>query len=143
MEELILLTHTTTIRVRYADTDKMGIVYYAKYLEYFEVARTEMLRSMGLPYREIEEKGFELPVASASINYFKGAAYDDELQITASLEPKHSPRVEIQYEVRISGSEELIAKGETTLVFVDVKTGKPTRAPQFYLDAIANNLSLH
>jgi acyl-CoA thioester hydrolase len=132
-----VLSHTTTIRVRYADTDKMGIVYYAKYLEYFEVARTEMLRSMGLPYREIEEKGFELPVAAASIKYYEGAAYDDELLITASLTPKHSPRVEIHYEVRLNGEDDLIAEGDTTLVFVDAITGKPTRAPQFYLDAIS------
>lgn len=114
----------------------MGIVYYAKYLEYFEVARTEMLRAMGLPYREIEAKGYELPVVSASIKYFKGAAYDDELLITASLDPKDSPRVEIHYEVKRSSDGELVAEGETTLVFVDGKTGKPTRAPQFYLDAI-------
>ena len=114
----------------------MGIVYYAKYLEYFEVARTEMLRSLGLPYREIEEKGYELPVSEASIKYYKGAGYDDELLITASLTPKHSPRVEIHYEVKKSDGE-LIAEGETTLVFIDRTTGKPTRAPQFYLDAIA------
>jgi len=130
-----VLSHTTTLRVRYADTDKMGIVYYAKYLEYFEVARTEMLRSLGLPYREIEEKGYELPVASASIKYYKGAGYDDELLIVASLTPKLSPRVEIHYEVKRTDGE-LIAEGETTLVFVDRATGKPTRAPQFYLDAI-------
>jgi acyl-CoA thioester hydrolase len=115
----------------------MGVVYYAKYLEYFEVARTEMLRSMGLPYREIEEKGYELPVSEASIKYYKGAGYDDELQITASLTPKNSPRVEIHYEVKRASDGELVAEGETTLVFVDAKTGKPTRAPQFYLDVIA------
>lgn len=130
-----MLTHITTLRVRYADTDKMGVVYYAKYLEYFEVARTEMLRSFGLPYKEIEEKGYELPVSEASIKYYKGAGYDDELLITASLTPKHSPRVEIHYEVKKSDGE-LIAEGKTTLVFVDAKSGKPTRAPQFYLDAI-------
>jgi len=132
-----VLSHTTTIRVRYADTDKMGIVYYAKYLEYFEVARTELLRSLGLPYREIEDRGFALPVAGASIKYYKGAVYDNELLITASMTPKHSPRIEIHYEIRLNGEKELIAEGETTLVFVDAATGKPTKAPQFYLDAIA------
>jgi acyl-CoA thioester hydrolase len=113
----------------------MGIVYYAKYLEYFEVARTEMLRSLGLPYREIEAMGFELPVSSASLRYYKGAVYDDELLITATLIPKRSPRVEIHYSVKRNEGE-LIAEGETTLVFVDGKTGKPVRAPQFYLDVI-------
>ncbi|MFI5263403.1 MAG: acyl-CoA thioesterase [Candidatus Kapaibacterium sp.] len=132
-----MLTHTTTIRVRYADTDKMGIVYYGKYFEYFEVARTEMLRSLGLPYREIEAKGFELPVATASIKYYKGAVYDDELLITATLIPKHSPKVEIHYEVKRKADNEVIAEGETTLVFVDAVSAKPVKAPQFYLDVIS------
>jgi acyl-CoA thioester hydrolase len=114
----------------------MGIVYYAKYLEYFEVARTEMLRSMGLPYRDIEAKGFELPVASASIKYYKGAKYDDELLIKATLVPKHSPKVEIHYEVKRKVDDEVLAEGETTLVFVDAVSGKPVKAPQFYLDVI-------
>jgi acyl-CoA thioester hydrolase len=112
----------------------MGVVYYAKYLEYFEVARTEMLRAMGLPYLEIEAQGFALPVASASIKYYKGAIYDDELFITAKLTPKESPKVEIHYEVSRDGN--LIAEGETILVFVDIATGKPVKAPGFYLDVI-------
>ncbi|MDP4220971.1 MAG: thioesterase family protein [Bacteroidota bacterium] len=127
-------SHTITLRVRYADTDQMGIVYYAKYLEYFEVARTEMLRSMGLPYREIEEKGFALPVASASIKYYKGALYDDELHVTATISPSDSPKIDILYSIK-RGSE-VIAEGETKLVFVDKLSGRPVRAPQFYLDAI-------
>lgn len=114
----------------------MGIVYYAKYLEYFEVARTEMLRAHGLPYSHIEEQGFALPVASASIDYIKGAVYDDELLITASFVPKHSPKVEIHYEIRRSSDNEMIATGDTLLVFVDIATGKPVKAPKFYLDAI-------
>ena len=128
-------SHTTTLRVRYADTDQMGVVYYAKYLEYFEVARKEMLRSMGLPYRDIEAKGFALPVASASIKYYKGAVYDDELHITALISGSDSPKIEIHYDVK--RNDELIAEVETTLVFVDKITGRPVRAPQFYLDAIA------
>jgi acyl-CoA thioester hydrolase len=132
-----LLSHTTSVRVRYADTDKMGVVYYAKYLEYFEVARTEMLRSIGLPYLEIEAKGFALPVASASIKYYKGAIYDDELFITAKLTPKESPKVEIHYEVKRDGN--LIAEGETVLVFVDIVTSKPVKAPEFYLKVIGGS----
>jgi len=132
-----LLTYTTTIRVRYVDTDKMGVVYYGKYFEYFEVARTEMLRALGLPYREIESKGFELPVSTASIKYYKGAVYDDELLVTATLIPKHSPKVEIHYEVKRKSDNEIIAEGETTLVFVDALSGKPVKAPQFYLDVIS------
>ena len=126
------MRHTTTLRVRYADTDKMGIVYYAKYLEYFEVARTEMLRAFGLPYREIEAAGFELPVASASVKYYKGAKYDDEIEVTAEFEPQDSPRVPITYQVRDKVTGDLLADGETTLVFINVATGKPSRPPEVW-----------
>jgi len=124
--------HTTTLRVRYADTDKMGIVYYAKYLEYFEVARTEMLRAFGLPYREIEAAGYELPVASASIKYYKGAKYDDEIEVAAEFTPSDSPRIEITYEVRDKITNDLLAEGETTLVFINMKSGRPSRPPEVW-----------
>ncbi len=131
-----MLSHTTTIRVRYADTDQMGIVYYAKYLEYFEVARTEFLREMGLPYRSLEEAGYLLPVADASIKYFKGATYDDDLLVTASLEPQNSPRLPISYSIRRVSDDALIAEGATTLVFTDKRSGRPVRPPKAYLDAV-------
>jgi acyl-CoA thioester hydrolase len=114
----------------------MGVVYYGKYLEYFEVARTELLRSLGLPYRNVEEAGFALPVASASIKYYKGAVYDDELLVTARLSPKHSPKVEIQYEVKRASDNVVLCEGETLLVFIDKISGKPVKAPKIYLDAI-------
>lgn len=126
------MRHTTTLRVRYADTDKMGIVYYGKYFEYFEVARTEMLRAFGLPYREIEAAGYELPVASASIEYYKGAHYDDEIQVIAEFTPADSPRIEIRYEVRDKTSNELLAEGETMLVFVSSATGRPAKPPEVW-----------
>jgi acyl-CoA thioester hydrolase len=130
--------HTTTLRVRYADTDKMGIVYYAKYPEYFEVARTEMLRAFGLPYREIEAAGCELPVASAAIRYYKGAKYDDEITVTAEFTPANSPRVEIRYEVRDTVSNELLAEGETTLVFVSSSTGRPAKPPEIWRKVVGS-----
>ena len=126
------MRHTTTLRVRYADTDKMGIVYYAKYLEYFEVARTEMLRAFGLPYRDLEAAGFELPVASASIKYYKGAKYDDEIEVVAEFTPQDSPRVPINYQVRDKATGELLAEGETTLVFINTQTGRPSRPPEVW-----------
>lgn len=127
-----MFSHSTTLRVRYADTDQMGVVYYAKYLEYFEVARTDMLRAFGLPYSEIEERGYILPVASAQIKYYTGAKYDEELDVTASFTPSESPKIEIIYTVTRKSDGILIADGATTLVFVDRKTNKPTRAPGFY-----------
>ncbi len=130
------LIHSTRLRVRYADTDQMGVVYYAKYLEYFEVARTEALRAIGLPYAELERIGFMLPVAEATVTYYKGARYDDELLVTAVLKPTHSPRVHITYEVTFAQTGEIAAKGETTLVFVNAVTGKPVRPPKEYFDAL-------
>ncbi len=127
--------HTSRIRVRYADTDKMGIVYYGKYFEYFEVARTELLRECGLPYSVIEAAGYGLPVSEASARYYRGAKYDDELRITARIPSIPGPRLAIDYEVRLAGGE-LLAEGKTTLVFVSNETGRPTRPPQIYKDAL-------
>jgi acyl-CoA thioester hydrolase len=134
--DILTIEHTTMIRVRYADTDQMGMVYYGKYFEYFEVARTEMLRACGLPYAEIEAAGYWLPVSDASIGYLRSAKYDDLLRVVARMPATVSPRLEISYEVRLDSTGDLIAKGSTTLVMVSSATGKPTRPPQIYRDAI-------
>lgn len=133
--------YTTLLRVRYADTDKMGVVYYGKYLEYFEVARTEMLREYGLPYADLEAQGYMLPVSAANARYFKGARYDDLLAITATMEHRVSPALEIHYEVRRHGDPELLAEGSTTLVFVDARTSRPTRPPKYYIEKVEAFLS--
>ena len=114
----------------------MGIVYYAKYLEYFEVARTETLRAIGLPYVELEHLGFMLPVADASIKYHNGAAYDDEIDITATLEPANSPRVPITYRAIRKKDGVLLAEGSTTLVFVNRDTNRPCKPPAIYLEKV-------
>jgi acyl-CoA thioester hydrolase len=132
------IEHVTHIRVRYADTDQMGMVYYGKYFEYFEVARTEMLRACGLPYAKIEAAGFWLPVSEASAKYLRSAKYDDLLRVTARMPAIVSARLAITYEARLDATDELIAEGATTLVFVSSKTGKPTRPPQMYREALEN-----
>ena len=134
------VSHTSYLRVRYADTDQMGIVYYGKYFEYFEVARTEMLRECGLPYSKIEEAGYALPVLSASAKYLKGAKYDDLLRIETSMPVRHSPRLEITYSVYNNGSGELLSTGETVLGFL--QSGRPSRPPEFYTDAIQHYLNI-
>lgn len=130
--------YTAFLRVRYADTDKMGIVYYGKYFEYFEVARTEMLREMGLPYSEIEAAGYELPVLNASAKYLNGARYDDLLRIETEMPRVASPRLEIAYRVYRDASGELLATGDTTLGFILRSTGRPARPPKNYLDILEN-----
>jgi acyl-CoA thioester hydrolase len=136
----VVFEYIAELRVRYADTDKMGVVYYGKYFEYFEVARTEMLREYGLPYAELEASGVMLPVSEASAKYFKGAKYDDLLKITCRMPHRPSPKMEISYEVRRGESNELLATGETTLVFVDAATGRPVRPPKRYTDRVEHHL---
>lgn len=131
-----MLSHKTSIRVRYADTDKMQFVYNGKYFEYFEVGRTELLRSAGLPYSEVEKQGFQLPLIEAGIKYFQPAVYDDLLEIEAIVKEIFSPRLHIEYVVRNSLNGEKIAEGFTNHVFIKVETKKATRPPKIYLDAL-------
>jgi acyl-CoA thioester hydrolase len=130
------IEHVTDIRVRYADTDQMGIVYYGKYFEYFEVARTELLRACGLPYKAIESAGYGLPVTEASAKYLRSARYDDLLSITARIPKSIGSRLEIDYSVNLENTGELIAEGRTILVFVLSATGKPSRPPEIYRKAL-------
>ncbi len=131
-----MLTHTTELRVRYADTDKMQFVYNGKYLEYFEVGRTELLRSTGLSYSELEKNGYQLPLIEANVKYKNPAYYDDVLEIEASVKELYSPRVRIEYVIRRKETKELIAEGYTTHIFIKADTKKAVRPPQIYIDAL-------
>ncbi len=116
----------TEVRVRYEETDNMGIVYYANYLVWFEVARTEYLRSLGVSYREIEEKGGYLMVASASCKYMAPARYDDIVRIQSWIPDVKSSSLRFEYKLFIK--DKLIATGESVHVFTD-KSAKPKRLP--------------
>lgn len=117
------------IRVRYGETDKMGYVYYGNYATYFEVARVETLRSLGISYKKIEDDGVMLPVLEFKIKYFKPAFYDDELTIKTRITSLPGVRIHFEYET-YNGDKVLLNKAETTLVFVDIKTGKPCNIPE-------------
>ena len=125
----------TKVRVRYGETDQMGYVYYGNYPLYYEVARTEMIRKLGWPYKKIEESGVMLPVLSLNVKYIKAAFYDDELSIKTIVRKLPAARIEFEYEV-YNQQNELINKGDTSLVFVDMKTMKPTIAPKGFFDDI-------
>lgn len=131
-----MFSHKTTIRVRYADTDKMQFVYNGKYLEYFEVGRTELLRSTGLPYSEVEKAGYQLPLIEAGIKYKNPAVYDDILEIEAAVNELYSPKVHIEYVIRRKNSGELIAEGFTTHIFIKIDTKKAVRPPKIYIEAL-------
>jgi len=121
----------TPIRVRYADTDQMKTVYYAKFFEYFEQGRSDLLRELGMPYPEIERMGYFLPVIEAHAEYRRSARYDDLLSVKTMLREEPQAKVRIDYEVR--QGKELLATGHTVHGFVQASTGRPTRAPGEFL----------
>ena len=131
-----MIKNITNIRVRYADTDKMQFVYNGKYFEYFEVGRTEMLRSIGLSYVEVEKAGYQLPLIEAGVKYFTPALYDDVLEIEAKVKELHSPKVHIEYRVTRSNGEELIAEGFTTHAFIKADSKKVARPPKIYIETL-------
>lgn len=133
-----MISNKTLIRVRYADTDKMQFVYNGKYLEYFEVGRTELFRSVGFPYKIIESQGYQLPLVEAGLKYFSPATYDDLLEIEARVEELYVPRPKVIYTVKNSETGQLIAEGFTTHVFINSETKKAVRPPKFYVEALSS-----
>ena len=119
------------VRVRYAETDQMGVVYPGNYAQYFEMGRVEWLRNIGISYRWMEENGVMLPVVSLSMNYKKPARYDDLLTVKTIFKKQASVKIEFDYEI-YNEKAELLTTGHSMLVFVDVKTGRPI-LPQQYL----------
>ena len=119
----------SSVRVRYAETDKMGVVYYANYFVWFEVARADLLRSLGWTYREMEHAGVTLPVIEAHCRYHRGAHYDDELEVKAVGRMLSPVRMEFTYEVLRRGDSTLAASGRTVHAAVD-PTGRPCRLPE-------------
>ncbi|HET9262843.1 MAG TPA: thioesterase family protein [Vicinamibacterales bacterium] len=118
----------SVVRVRYAETDKMGVVYYANYLVWFEVARADLLRSLGWTYREMEHSGVSLPVIEAHCEYHRPARYDDELEIHASGRLLSPVRMEFTYQVRRIADDLVAATGRTVHAALD-STGRPCRLP--------------
>jgi acyl-CoA thioester hydrolase len=117
----------TTIRVRYAETDRMGLLHHAHYLVYFEQARTELLRSFGLTYRDLEDKGYLLVLTKVEVRYKRPAHYDDVLTIRTTVERTTAVRIDHRYEVLRDGL--LLAEGATTLACVD-RDGRPQALPE-------------
>ncbi len=120
------------VRVRYADTDQMGFVYYGNYLRWFEIGRTEMLRQHGMSYREVEAAGIRLPVLEARCRYRKPARYDDEVVIETTLAELGRASMRFAYRVLRQPDGELLAEGETEHCFLDPR-GRPVRPPAFFL----------
>jgi acyl-CoA thioester hydrolase len=124
------------VRVRYAETDQMGVVYHANYLVWFEVGRTDLLRSFGWTYREMESTGVRLPVLEAHCEYRRPARYDDELEIHTHGRLLSPVRLEFTYDVRLKEDQRLVATGYTRHAAVDL-TGRPCRLPVRVRDVFA------
>jgi acyl-CoA thioester hydrolase len=120
---------TTQIRVRYAETDQMGVVYYGNYAQYFEVGRAESIRKLGYTYKDMEEEGIIMPVVEMQIRYIRPAKYDDLLTIKTMLNelPLHH-KITFFHEV-YNENQELLTKGEVTLFFMDAKTMAKSKLP--------------
>ncbi|WP_326987758.1 acyl-CoA thioesterase [Chryseobacterium sp. MP_3.2] len=133
------MIHTThTLRVRYGETDAMRYVYYGNYAEYLEVARVELFRTLGIPYDEIENQGIWLPVSEYSIKYMKPALYDELLEIHTYIKKIPGVRIEFEYEI-YNPSKQKISTAKTTLFFLDSKTNKVVKCPDFLMKIIERN----
>jgi acyl-CoA thioester hydrolase len=117
------------LRVRYAETDQMGVAWHGEYLAWFEVARTDLLRGFGTTYRELEAQGLRLPVIAAEARYLRPARYDDLLQVTARIARMTRVRMAFDYEVRREGEAAPLATGRTEHAVVDLR-GRPCRLPE-------------
>ena len=125
----------TTVRVRYAETDKMGYVYYGNYTHYYEVGRVEALRQLGTSYKEMEDNGVMLPVYTCSIKYLKPALYDDLLMIKTTIKELPTAKISFDYEI-YNQKNELLNMGNTVLVFINMSTNKPCPAPESFIEKI-------
>jgi acyl-CoA thioester hydrolase len=130
-----MIEHWTKIRVPYAHTDMMGIVNNSRYLEYFEIARTELVRNLGMSYKKIEEAGVMLPLIEANLKFKKGAAYDDLLDIRAFIDEMPKLKMKINYEIFVK--DVLLCEGFTSHVFVRSDTFRPVRIPDFFIKLLS------
>ena len=122
--------HQYQVRVRYSETDQMGVVYHGNYAQYFEMGRVEWLRNLGVSYKWMEENGIMLPVVSLNMNYKKPARYDDLLTVKTILKNQTTVKIEFDYEI-YNEMGELLTIANSILVFVDMKTGRPTAPPEY------------
>jgi acyl-CoA thioester hydrolase len=132
-----MFTYDTQIRVRYAETDQMGYLYYGHYAQYYEVGRAEMIRSLGISYKEMEAVyGIMMPVMSLQMRYVRPALYDELLTIRTTLRQLPESTMTFHHEV-FNEKKKLVNGGSVKLCFVDMKTGKTVGPPQYLIEKLA------
>ena len=124
-----------SFRVRYGETDQMGVVHHGNYPQYLEMGRVEWLRVLGISYKEMEDNGIILPVISLSINYKKSAFYDDILTVRTILRKEPQVRIEFDYEI-YNEEGELLVVANTVLAFMDARKNKPVKCPEYILERL-------
>lgn len=122
-------------RIRYGETDQMGYVYYGRYAEFYEIGRTEMIRNLGMTYRDLESRGILLPVIKMVAKYFRPASYDEEITIRTTLRTLPTARITFHYEI-FNETGDLINEAECQLVFTDSSSRRPVRPPKDLMDAL-------
>ena len=132
-------THQVEVRVRYSETDQMGVVYHGNYIPFFEIGRVEWLRDKGITYKTLEQNGIALPIVSMTLNYKKSARYDDLLFVKTKLKSYSGVKIEFDCEIW-NEQEELLTTAYFLLVFVDLKTGRPTVPPDYILDIVEKSV---
>lgn len=124
-----------SFRVRYGETDQMGVVYHGNYPQYLEMGRVEWLRALGISYKEMEENGIILPVFSLNIKFLKSAVYDDLIRVRTILKKKPVVRIEFDYQI-FNETNELLAEANTVLAFMDSNKNKPIKCPDYILEKL-------
>lgn len=127
--------HQIQVRVRYSETDQMGVVYHGNYIPYFEIGRVEWLRNKGISYKKMEESGIGLPIVNMNINYKKSAVYDELLTVHTVFKSQTSVKIEFDCAI-YNEAKELLTTAQFLLVFVSLKTGKPTAPPDYILELL-------
>lgn len=131
-----MVMNEISFRVRYGETDQMGVVYYGNYAQYLEMGRVEWLRSLGISYKWMEEQGVMLPVISLKIDYKIPALYDDLITVRTQLKKTPSVRIEFDY-VIMNEKDEILAEANTVLVFMDSYKKKPIKCPEYILEKLS------
>jgi acyl-CoA thioester hydrolase len=135
-----MYTYDVIIRTRYNETDKMGVIYHANYINYYEIARTEMLRSTGIySYNEMETDGIMMPVVEIQSKYLLPAYYDENLTVRVIIKEMPTAKITFCYEV-FNEKQELLNTGMTALAFMNSKTRRPCRPPQKLMDCLKRKL---
>ncbi|MEO0528626.1 MAG: thioesterase family protein [Bacteroidota bacterium] len=124
-----------SFRVRYSETDQMGVVYHGNYAQYMEMGRVEWLRALGISYKSMEENGIKLPVISLQMNFKKPALYDDKIKVVTLLKKTPSVRIEFDYKI-YNEIGEILVEANTVLAFINMKTNRPVKCPDYVLEKL-------